>query len=246
MNAAPQESAVEQPSEISPVLEQKSTPQAAYTKKQFSIMEAIKAGWNIFTTRPWFFIAIAVIQIVISAVIPFVAQALFTYVLRFDEETVGMLVGITRFVVSILSFVIGIGILRIFIESAEGKKPDFNEIFETKGVIIQYILLSIVVGAISFIGYMAFIIPGIIVGLLFAFSSYILVSEQTGFVEAMQKSRQLTKSVRWKLLGLFFVIGILQLIGFLMLGVGIFVTGPVGSLAAAYVYLKLKEQTIYE
>jgi multisubunit Na+/H+ antiporter MnhG subunit len=246
MNEVARELSGEQPSQTPVVSQQTASSPPSYTKKQFSIMEAIQLGWNTFKTRPWFFIGISVVPFIISTVVPFAVQLLFTYVFRFDEETVNMLVGVVRFVVSILSFVIGIGVLRIFIESTEGKRPKFNEIFEPKGVFIQYVLLSIVVGALTFVGYLAFIIPGIIISLMLAFASYVLVSEKTGFVEAIQKSRQLTKTVRWKLLGLFIVVGILQFIGLLMLGVGIFVTGPVGSLAVAHVYHKLKDQTIYE
>lgn len=246
MNVVTQDLSEEQPSQVPSVSQQTVSSLPSYTTKQFSIMEAIQLGWNTFKTRPWFFISITVVQLIISTVVPFLTQLLFTYVFRFDEETVNMLVGITRFVVSILSFVIGIGVLRVFIESAKGKKSEFNEIFEPKGVFIQYVLLSIVVGALTFIGYLAFIIPGIIISLMLAFASYILISEKIGFVEAIQKSRQLTKTVRWKLLGLFIVVGILQFIGLLMFGIGIFVTGPVGSLAIAHVYHKLKDQTIYE
>lgn len=65
--------------------------------------------------------------------------------------------------------------------------------------------------------------------------------EDGSVMAAFRKSSQITEGNRLKLFGSMIVLTILAQIGFLLLGVGILLTGPIANIAIASVYLQLKE-----
>ena len=68
---------------------------------------------------------------------------------------------------------------------------------------LRFLALNLVVGLITGLGFILFIIPGIIFAIWFLFAPYILLTEDTGIFEAMKGSKALTKNYRWNLLGRF-------------------------------------------
>ena len=69
--------------------------------------------------------------------------------------------------------------------------------------------LSIVVGVLVFIGLIFFIIPGIILALIWFVAVPVMIIEDKGVFDSMSRSGELTKSNRWRLFGL----GVLIYIG---------------------------------
>jgi hypothetical protein len=82
--------------------------------------------------------------------------------------------------------------------------------------------LSIVVGILVFIGLLIFIIPGIILALIWFVAVPVMIIENKGVFDSMSRSGELTKSNRWRLLGLMLVVYI-----------GIFVVFFLAALLAA-------------
>lgn len=62
--------------------------------------------------------------------------------------------------------------------------------------------LAIVVGVLVFIGLIFFIIPGIILALIWFVAVPVMIIEDKGVFESMSRSGELTKENRWRLLGL--------------------------------------------
>src|SRR2546426_11738743 len=99
--------------------------------------------------------------------------------------------------------------------------------------------LSIVVGVIVFLGFIALIVPGIILAIMFSLAFPVLLIENKGVLESMGKSRELV-SHRWlKTFATFLVLGIVILIASTIvsaIGGLVGVAGPVinGLLSAFY------------
>jgi MFS family permease len=110
--------------------------------------------------------------------------------------------------------------------------------------------LSIVVGIIVILGFIALIVPGIILGIMFSLALPVLLIENKGVLESMGRSRQLV-SHRWlKTFATFLVLGIISLIASIIVGAisGLFgVVGPVvsGLLSAFYQPLFPILMTVY-
>lgn len=80
--------------------------------------------------------------------------------------------------------------------------------------IISFVWVSILVGFITLSGYVLFIIPGIIFSIWFAFSSYVLVSEDLREMNALFRSKQLVAGYWWKVFWRFLIMGIVILLFF--------------------------------
>jgi len=63
----------------------------------------------------------------------------------------------------------------------------------------KFVLLSLPMGFLIGLGYLLFIVPGVILTLMFLFAPYILLTEDVGVVEALKRSKELTKGYRWNL-----------------------------------------------
>ena len=85
------------------------------------------------------------------------------------------------------------------------------------------------------------IIPGIIFGLKFSFAQFITVDTGAKPVDAMKESSAITKGIKWKLLGFYVVIGLVNIVGALVLMVGLLVSIPVSTFAMIYVYRELSK-----
>ena len=100
-------------------------------------------------------------------------------------------------------------------------------------------LSSVMLGLIVIGGTLLLIIPGIIWAVKFQFYGYFIVDEQAGPVEALIKSSMITEGAKWDLFIFGFCIGVINMLGALMLIVGLFATIPTTMVALAYVYRRL-------
>lgn len=60
----------------------------------------------------------------------------------------------------------------------------------------RYLGMSILMSMILFVGFLLLIVPGVIMSIWFAFSSFVLVLEREGVVESLKKSREYVRG-RW-------------------------------------------------
>ena len=74
------------------------------------------------------------------------------------------------------------------------------------------LMLTIVTSVLVVIGFFFFIIPGLILALMWAVAVPVLVAEDLGVFASMSRSSELTKGNRWRLIGLFIVIYVLVFI----------------------------------
>src|SRR6266446_9780528 len=87
--------------------------------------------------------------------------------------------------------------------------------------------LSIVVGVIVFLGFIALIVPGIILAIMYSLALPVLLIENKGVTESMGRSRQLV-SHRWgKTFGTFLALGIIVLVSSLIVSA---ITAPLGTI----------------
>lgn len=121
-----------------------------------------------------------------------------------------------------------------------GKKMDLGDLFNFDKA-LEKIFGPIILGIIIGIGFLILIIPGIIFSMWWTFSACVLADRpDLSFTDAMKASRNVAKGNWISLILLFVVIGLLQVLGMICLGFGLFVTIPVGHLALYYAYKQAK------
>jgi uncharacterized membrane protein len=100
----------------------------------------------------------------------------------------------------------------------------------------------IVLGIIIFIGFCLLIIPGIILAMRWTFSPCVLADRPNlSFTDAMKASGNVAKGNWINLILLFIVLGLLQILGVICLGIGLLVTIPVGHVALYFAYAQCKK-----
>ena len=110
----------------------------------------------------------------------------------------------------------------------------------------DYLIGSILYGLIVVVGLILLIIPGIIWAIKFQFFDYLIVDKGLGPIDALEKSSDITRGVKWDLFAFGILLAIINILGFLCLVVGLFVTIPVTLVAMAFVYRELLPETSQE
>ena len=126
----------------------------------------------------------------------------------------------------------------IFVQAVRKIKPDFELL--VKGFMENYlhiILANLLVFALVIMGFIALIIPGIIIGCRLIFVSYIIMDKKLDPIEAVELSWKLTRGHGWRIFLMGFVSIFIVLFGLLMLIVGIF---------PALIWISSSFATLYE
>ena len=88
--------------------------------------------------------------------------------------------------------------------SADGRTLKLMDILrDPRPGLVDCFLLSLVVGILTFLGAILFIVPGIIIALALWLALPAMIFEGKDVSESLQRSRDLTRDNRWRLLGLY-------------------------------------------
>jgi len=199
----------------------------------FSDGAILKAAWQRVKDRLGFIIILGIVLAVY-----FIAGSSITGWIA-SESDWGFIVA--ELIYIILSMVIGIGMIRIYLDLADGKDGSLVDLVKHWNLLLKYIGVSIVYGIVVLVGYLLLVFPGVIWGLKFHFAPWLVIDKGMGPIEAMKVSSQMTMGMKWDLLGFHVVVSVVMAIGFVLLGVGMIVTMPLGMIATAMLYRHLSQ-----
>lgn len=148
---------------------------------------------------------------------------------------------ITPLVNAITSFML----VSISIAIVQGKTiKSFQDYVAKMNRFLPYIWLNAVLGLIVLIGFLLFIIPGIIWTYKYLFAIYVQIDDSPGVRESLNTSAQITEGIKWKLFTFGLTLALFNFLGALALGFGLLITIPVTLLAMAMLYEKLKPENL--
>lgn len=202
----------------------------------FSTKEAFGAGWALTKANFWLLVGVVITMCVVGYLAEWVGASLNI------REGAGVL--LLKLIGFVLGGLVQLGAMRIALDLVDGKKPVYNDLFGQSNILLPYLGASIIVGIAVTIGVVLLIIPGIILGLMLGMYGYHMVDTKAGVMASINGSRALTKGHLWQLFGFILLSAIINIIGALLLGVGLLVTMPVTLLAYAFVYRKLSGQLV--
>lgn len=193
--------------------------------KKLSVGECLSFGWNVFKKRPWFFIGviftIGIIQLVLGAL----QNTFFGFILSFIASTL-----------------MYCGILKLFLTAHDDvHKASFSDLWNPKPF-FKYLGVSLLLAIILGIGFIALIIPGIILMLVFFLAGYLVVDKNLNPVAALKESARMTRGNRWNLFLLVLAMIVLFILGMIPLLLGLLVVAPVLALAGIHAYRVLSAQ----
>lgn len=137
---------------------------------------------------------------------------------------------IPAIIITILGFiVIGLG---IGLNSFNGlENGNFDDFFEN-GLIITTVFICFVLLMISVF----------FISMLYIFAPIIIITHKKEFWAAMELSRKLVMKNLWGNVGLFFVLGIINFVGMIPLGLGLLITIPLSFACIFVLYIKLLQK----
>lgn len=191
---------------------------------------ALSFGWETFKKRPWFFVgAFAVVMLASIAVN--IAGSIVGSIL--GEHAKDILDPLVSWTVNIFA---GIGFTMLYLSAHDAiAQTTLGTLWYPKPF-WRYLGLSIVMTVALILGFLALIIPGIILALAFSFAAPLVVEKDLGPIEALKESMRLTKGHRWMLLRLALLSVLVNILRLCALIVGVLATAPVTALAFIHAY----------
>ncbi|MEK7509521.1 MAG: DUF975 family protein [Patescibacteria group bacterium] len=197
-----------------------------------SVRECLSFGWHTFIKRPWFFIGVVILVVVVSSVLTSIADA-------YQTGALSLLLVLVVLAVNIL---IEMGLVSFALKAHEDvEKATLHDLWHPTSF-WKYVGAKILVALVVLVGLVLLIIPGIIAALALLFSTYLVIDRGLGPIEAMKESLRITKGNRWKLFLLALSIVLINIIGVLALIVGLLVSIPVSVFAVVHAYRMLEHQ----
>jgi hypothetical protein len=143
---------------------------------------------------------------------------------------------------------LGISVLQLFVIRAtlmimRGEPLDASKVMSTEKL-GSYMVGAIIVGILTFIGFILCILPGIAVGIFVMFWGYFLVDKGLSPIEAITASFNLVKDNLGTVI-VFWLLTILATIaGAIVCGVGLIIAVPVVVIATGYMYKRLQGEPV--
>lgn len=186
---------------------------------------------------------------------------LFSEAWKFTKEHLGFLIGylVLYFVVnglfsaanyktdsvliSLMGTLVGtflyMGLYNSALMIVKGLKPGFDQAYSNWPHFASWFLSSLLFGLLLVIGLMFLIVPGLYFLSMYGLYPFFILDKGMGPIEALKAAERASKGRRWELFLLFISCFGLNLLGVLLLGVGVLFTIPVTVIALALAYRRL-------
>jgi len=167
----------------------------------------------------------------------------------------------------IIEVIVGIGLIKIALSFCDGQRPKFSTLFNVWGCFWRYVgagilynlaiagtflacvlpvvLLSAALGSVCF-SVPVFIVGCIVAAILaikFSLWFYFVIDKGLGPINALRASSRATMGAKRQLFVFGILCGLINLLGLLCFGIGMFATLPTVMVAMAVVYRQLSAQT---
>ncbi len=198
--------------------------------KSFSISEAVNFGWE--TTKKNFIFLLKVVLIIAAVYIV-------TSFIQNNLKGVAVLGLVATILFWIIHVVIDIGLIKIALKLVSSQTPTFEDLYDHYPLFWKYLGASLLSGLIVAGGFILLILPGVYFAVKLQFVNYFIVDKNMGPIEAIQASWNMTKGNWWNLFLMDILLGLINIGGAILLGIGLLWTIPTTTLATAHVYKKL-------
>lgn len=201
---------------------------------EFRVGDAISYGWNATVKNIGPMLIITIVILVVQAVLRFIGVGFDNQLLLFVWTVLGFVVGL----------VLAMGLIRAALRVTDGGRPDVNQLTQLDDF-GPYLLVSLIAGVIIGIGVLLCVVPGILAAVFLGFAGYVVIDQhEADPIAALKQSIALVKPKFGPILGLLFLLAVINIVGALLCGVGLLFTYPMTAITMAYTYRTLSGQPI--
>ena len=201
-----------------------------------SVGDAIRYGWARFKANPWTWVG----AVVIAAIIQSVLNTLLGNRSAFRVDTFGQSVWTVSWIIgsiaaTVVGYLINAALVRGALDEVDGRRPGLGAFFRFANV-GNVILASILVGVLTAIGLILFVIPGVIVAFLSWWTLQFVIDRDDSAVEGIRSSFRAISSQAGPVFLLALALIGINILGAIALGLGLLITIPVSAIASTYAY----------
>lgn len=195
----------------------------------FSINEALQVGWLKTKENIWLWVGISITFGVINMAFGWIGNEV-------GEGLLSWVVSLAGYVVQSL---LELGAMAVALKLLDNQPAKFSDVFSQHPLLLQFLIATIVGGVAVVAGLIVFIIPGIYIALRLSQAGFMIVDRKVPGLEALKQSWAVTRGHTLQLLFLSITLAILNVIGALLLFIGLLITIPISTVAMAHVYRKI-------
>ena len=131
---------------------------------------------------------------------------------------------------------LGAGFYVVCAKLMQRRTPEFQDFFTGFKFFVPLLLVSVVSGLLIVVGLIFLILPGIFLMVCYLFPTFIVIDQRLDFWPAMELSRKTVQKQWFGYLVFLLLLILVNLVGALLLGVGLLVSIPVSACAVAAAY----------
>lgn len=173
-------------------------------------IDLLNGAWGVFTTNPKLFLGIYAIPWVVTALYTFVVEAQGGEEVLFQTSQ-GIVVFLAALAVMMLVNIFA-GIAMIKAVADPQSSTVGNTFAVAKRYFVPYVVVAILVGLVTMVGFILLIIPGILFAVWFSFTYYMVLLEEKRGTDAMKASRELVRGHWWGVFGRFLFITLVAIV----------------------------------
>lgn len=211
------------------------------TEEKFAVDDVINTGWQITLSRFWPLACILGVNGLVAALVP-----LASFVMGYNGSMTISNISLQlfmHFLSAIIMLTVEIGMMNVFLMSLDGKKVNADDCFKCIKYLPSYFAFVFLSRILIVLGYVSFIIPGIILQISFQFAGYFIVEKKMGPIAAMKASWAICDGARWQLILLGVISYFINVVGFMCFIVGGIPAYLINGIANAATYRTLLEKT---
>jgi len=208
-------------------------------QKKFKISELFRDAWKITSNNLGKLILLEILFITVLTAGFLLIQTL----LPANENSPWYTLLANTFFQQVINALATLGITNTFLKFSNYEPVKVADLFNRFKLLPTYFFSSLIAGLAVILGLFLLIIPGIIVALRFSLFSYFILDKNAGIFEAFEESWDTVKGVTGRVLAFFLAVILINVLGLLCLGIGLFVTIPITGIATALLYRTLYNQT---
>ncbi|MFC9787014.1 hypothetical protein [Rhodococcus sp. NPDC127528] len=201
--------------------------------QQLSVGNAISYAWSKFSANAGVWVGILLIAAVIEGVVNLLFGGFSSSSDFSDLYSPLRIIG--SLVIAVVGYLVGAALVRGALHEVDGNRPGFGSFFQFANV-GAIIIASLIVGVLTWIGFLLLFVPGLIVAFLTWWTIQFVVDQEQDAVTAIKSSYKAVSSNVGTLVLLALALFGLNIIGFVLCLVGLLVTIPMSVIATTYAY----------
>ena len=207
------------------------------------IGNCLARSWGLVKQHFWPIVGITFLVVVVSSVInqligllsgPAIRGMIFQR--QFSIGAIAIVVATSVISTPVYTILIA-GLFKYYLKLIRGESAGVGDAFSGFSAAFgQLVLLGLVSGGLSLIGYCLCLLPGIYLQVAWMFAMPLVIDRRMDFWEAMEFSRKVVSKHWFLMFALLLVIGLVAACGVIACCIGILVTMPIGWGALMYAY----------